>query len=288
MTWQTDLEASVDALNVSVTDIVTRYDVVVTAAANNIQSVNAQIALAASWAITAEDVLVPTGNGTTDYSSYHYMKKAEAAVATVATAVGNANTATQQAGIATSEAQTATTQAGLALQYKNAANTAMVDAQTAQGLAQTAKSETVTLAGDVVSDRNTVAADKQLVLGYKNDADTILSTVTQNSGIVAGHVSTATTKASDATIAASTATTMATTSQGWANTAEDTTVPSGNGTSEYSALHWAKKAEVFATSVAGPVGPTGPAGPAGATGPIGVNRFNWTNRWCGANRCYRR
>lgn len=48
---------------------------------------------------------------------------------------------------------------------------------------------------------------------------------------------------------ADTATAAATEAENWANTAEDTLVPEGDGIDDYSALHWSRKAESWAASV---------------------------------------
>lgn len=206
---------------------------------------------------------------------------ANQAASSSTTASGAATTATTQAGIATTQAGIATTKAGEAQGHANSASTAASSAGASATTASNAATAATTQAGiattqagtattkaseagvhrdaaeDAASTAGTAATTATAQAGIASSAAT---TATTQAGIATAQAGVATTKASDASASQSAAAADALAAQKWATEAEDTPVISG----QYSALHWAKKAEGFA-AVASAGGVTSVNGKTGAS-----------------------
>lgn len=224
------------------------------------------------WAQYPHNQTVPEGNGTDEYSAYHYSVESEghmdAAALSESTAVDKAAEAGQSA---TNSASSATESKGYRDQSRTAKNAAQAAKSDAAGSATDAagyrdkaekwaeEPEGSTVEVGKYSAKHYAAKSSDSATASSNSADSASASETragQHEAAAQGYKNDASTSAS----AASTSETNAASSesnaesykntamnyrdkaQAWANESEDVTVEPG----QYSAKHWSKKAEGFA------------------------------------------
>ena len=231
MTIETDLAQlieDVDDLVVACNALLARQDAVIAAPEQLTLDVR-------EWAIQDEDVLVSVqagGNGVDEYSAYHWAQKAAAVSTDVATAEAARDAAQTAEGNASGHATAAGNSATAAANSATAAS----DSETAAGNSETNAGNSETAAGNSA----TAAGNSATAAGNSETAAGNSATAASNSAsTAAGHETAAGNHADYA--------------EEWAIKAEDSliSVPAGgDGVNDYSALHWAAKAEASAAEAA--------------------------------------
>lgn len=196
--------------------------------------------------INAGEIVQAAYNGTHFRLVSSTSKMVSDAETAATTATNKASTATTQAGIATTKAgeaansaSTATTQAGIATTKAGEANTSANTASTQAGIA-------TTKAGEASTSASTATTQAGIATTKAGEASTSASTAATQAG-------TATTKAGEASTSADTAASMVSYSAEWAIKDEDLPVSvdaGGDGSTTYSAFHWAQKAAASAAAAA--------------------------------------
>ena len=218
------------------------------------------------WATTAEDTEVETGK----YSSLHHAAKASASASAASTSASNASTS--EGNASDSEAAAALSESNAATSASNASDSASA-ASTSEGNASTSASNAAdSAAAALVSEGNASDSEAAAALSESNAAasETAAGLSEAAAALSESNAATSESNASDSETAAAlsesnasdseTAAALSETNAGtsetnaaasealaekWAEEVEDTEVETG----KYSALHWAAKAEDFATSI---------------------------------------
>jgi len=218
------------------------------------------------WATTAEDVEVETGK----YSSLHHAAKASASASAASTSASNASTS--EGNASDSEAAAALSESNAATSASNASDSASA-ASTSEGNASTSASNAAdSAAAALVSEGNASDSEAAAALSESNAAasETAAGLSEAAAALSESNAATSESNASDSETAAAlsesnasdseTAAALSETNAGtsetnaaasealaekWAEEVEDTEVETG----KYSALHWAAKAEDFASSI---------------------------------------
>ncbi len=219
------------------------------------------------WANKAEDSLVSVaagGDGATEYSAKHHALKSVASKDAAATSETNAGNSATAASSSEDAAETARVAAELAETNASASMVAAGSSETNAGASETAAAGSASTASthntNAQAAKTAAEAAQVIAVSAKNDAETAEgNTLTSeaNAGNSAtgasGSASTATTQAGIATGASSAASNAQGYAEEWANKAEDvliTVAAGGDGSTEFSAKHWATKAEASASEAA--------------------------------------
>ena len=231
------------------------YEAVYIAASNHFQllSLNAELLTSAStqvgyaqeWATKAEDSLISVaagGDGATDYSALHWAAKAAADVV-----LTNADVLSTNADVVLTNADVLSTNADVVTTTQDALDTAADVVLTNADVVTTAASAAAALVSENNADGYATAASADAVA---TAADLVQTNLDQIS-CAADAVSTAADAVDTAADVVLTAADV-TYADEWATKAEDSLVSvaaGGDGSTDYSALHWAAKAAASAATI---------------------------------------
>lgn len=227
-----------------------------------------------NWANYPVDSLVPEGDQENDYSALHHATKASEEAASASSDASSA--ASDASAASTSASNAADSESNAAASETNAANSAAAaqasedDVAANASAAATSESNAADSEANAASSESTASNEATNAAGSASAAATSESNASQSASDASTYATNASNSAdaaaaseSNAANSASAAETSeasaqdseanasdsATEAKNWANAAEDTLVPEGDQVDDYSALHWARKAEGWAAGV---------------------------------------